>query len=212
VLSAVADRSLSLPINIVNFVKSPFARIAEIKFVLKDNLIEFPYNGKPQRFKVTGIHIDRKEQARGNVYAIGQATVLKVLPFTPSQATIHKEILEEAGAKDSETGNQKQDASSITALAAATTTTTGDSNAYEQIGGLGAQIKTVREMVEIPLHNPEIFTQFGKRLHPLDIEGVKCTEFLEAKLTGLDFFVFYQKVFDHPRAYYSMVLQEQERH
>ncbi|GJJ68372.1 AAA family ATPase [Entomortierella parvispora] len=135
--------------------------ITEIKFVLKDNLIEFPYNGKPQRFKVTGIQIDRKEQARGNVYAIGQATVLKVLPFTPSQAIIHKEILEEAGAKDSEIDNQKHDADPSTTPV--TTVTTGDSNAYEQIGGLGAQIKTVREMVEIPLHNPEIFTQFGLR-------------------------------------------------
>lgn len=124
---------------------------------MKDNLIEFPYNGKPQRFKVTGIQIDRKEQPRGTVFAMGQETVLKVLPFSPSQATIHKEILEEAGAKDPvtiTTTTEKQAMSS--------TTITNDSSAYEQIGGLGAQIKTVREMVEIPLHNPEIFTQFGK--------------------------------------------------
>ncbi|KAG0052085.1 spermatogenesis associated protein 5 [Gryganskiella cystojenkinii] len=129
--------------------------MTEIKFVLKDNLIEFPYNGKPQRFKVTGIQIDRKEQARGGIFAIGQATVLKVLPFTPSQATLHKEILEEAGVKETDT--EMIDSTKTNII------TASDSSAYEQIGGLGAQIKTVREMVEIPLHNPQVFTQFGLR-------------------------------------------------
>ncbi|KAG0206354.1 spermatogenesis associated protein 5 [Mortierella sp. GBA30] len=125
--------------------------MTEIKFVLKDNFIEFPYNGKPQRFRVTNIILDRKEQGHGSVFAIGQDTVIKILPFTPSQEVIHKEIFVEAGAKDMDSN-----------LSSSMRTTT-DQGHYDQIGGLAAQIKTVREMVEIPLHNPQMFTQFGLR-------------------------------------------------
>ncbi|KAG0342154.1 spermatogenesis associated protein 5 [Podila horticola] len=111
--------------------------MSEIKFVLKDNLIEFPYNGKPQRFKVTSILLDRKEQD-GSVFAIGQDTVVKILPFSPQTPPTETATVDPTSTKES-------------------------TSAYEQIGGLGAQIKTVREMVEIPLHNPQIFTQFGLR-------------------------------------------------
>lgn len=104
--------------------------------MLRDNLIEFPYNGRPQRFKITNILLDRKEQD-GAVFAIGQDTIIKILPF----------------AQDSQPTEPK-------AVDPSSTTKDGTS-AYEQIGGLGEQIKTVREMVEIPLHNPQIFTQFG---------------------------------------------------
>ncbi|KAF9359746.1 spermatogenesis associated protein 5 [Mortierella sp. AD094] len=120
--------------------------MTEIRFVIKDNYVEFPYNGRPQRFKVTGILLDRKEQRHGSVFAIGQETVVKVVPFTPSQSALHKEILEEAGGNSGDSDKEKQ-----------------ESRPYDQIGGLGAQIKTVREMVEIPLHNPQVFTQFGLR-------------------------------------------------
>ncbi|KAF9114603.1 Spermatoproteinsis associated protein 5 [Mortierella sp. AM989] len=120
--------------------------MTEIRFVIKDNYIEFPYNGRPQRFKVTSILLDRREQGSGAVFAVGQETVVKVQPFTPSQSTLHKEILEEAGANNVDTNTEKQ-----------------QNRPYDQIGGLGAQIKTVREMVEIPLHNPQVFTQFGLR-------------------------------------------------
>ncbi|KAF9375615.1 spermatogenesis associated protein 5 [Podila verticillata] len=112
--------------------------MTEIKFVLRDNLIEFPYNGRPQRFKITSILLGRKEQD-GSVFAIGQDTIIKILPF----------------AQDSQPTESK-------AVDPSSTTKEGTS-AYEQIGGLGEQIKTVREMVEIPLHNPQIFTQFGLR-------------------------------------------------
>lgn len=119
--------------------------------MIKDNFIEFPYNGKPQRFKVASIVLDRQEQDHRSVFAIGQDTIVKVLPFTPSQEVIHKEIFDEAGAKDMDTSQSSLPKSTA-------------SGHYDQIGGLAAQIKTVREMVEIPLHNPQMFTQFGKRL------------------------------------------------
>ncbi|KAG0346558.1 spermatogenesis associated protein 5, partial [Podila minutissima] len=112
--------------------------MTEIKFVLKDNLIEFPYNGKPQRFKVTSILLDRMEQD-GSIFAIGQDTVVKILPFSPQAPPTETTTVDP------------------------TSTTKEGTSTYEQIGGLGAQIKTVREMVEIPLHNPQIFTQFGLR-------------------------------------------------
>ncbi|KAG0094251.1 spermatogenesis associated protein 5 [Podila epicladia] len=112
--------------------------MAEIKFVLKDNMIEFPYNGKPQRFKVTSILLDRMEQG-GSIFAIGQDTVIKILPFSPQAPPMETSTIDP------------------------TSTTKEGTSTYEQIGGLGAQIKTVREMVEIPLHNPQIFTQFGLR-------------------------------------------------
>ncbi|KAF8984478.1 Spermatoproteinsis associated protein 5 [Entomortierella lignicola] len=118
----------------------------EIRFVIKDNYVEFPYNGKPQRFKVTSILLDRKEQQQNSVFAIGQETVVKVVPFTPLQSTLHKEILEETGANNTIENRESQ-----------------PNRHYDQIGGLGAQIKIVREMVEIPLHNPQVFTQFGLR-------------------------------------------------
>ena len=34
---------------------------------------------------------------------------------------------------------------------------------YDRIGGLAEQIKTVREMVETPLRNPELFYQYGNK-------------------------------------------------
>ncbi|KAG0036591.1 spermatogenesis associated protein 5 [Podila clonocystis] len=111
--------------------------MTEIKFVLRDNLVEFPYNGKPQRFKVTSILLDRMEQD-GSVFAIGQDTVVKILPFSPQAPPTETTTVDPTSTKEG-------------------------TSAYEQIGGLGAQIKTVREMVEIPLHNPQIFTQFGLR-------------------------------------------------
>ncbi|KAG9063236.1 spermatogenesis associated protein 5 [Linnemannia hyalina] len=114
----------------------------EIKFVLKDNYIEFPYNGKPQRLRVTGVLLDRREQNNRSIFAIGQDTVVKILPFTPPT---FKSVLKQDMNVDKEENN-------------------GDSQGhYEQIGGLSAQVKTVREMVEIPLHNPDVFTQFGLR-------------------------------------------------
>ncbi|KAF9432991.1 spermatogenesis associated protein 5 [Entomortierella beljakovae] len=129
--------------------------MAEIRFVIKDNFIEFPYNGRPQRFKVTSILIDRKEQDKGSIYAIGQETIIKVLPFTPSQSTLHKEIL-----GDTEINSQGQ---GIDGSNDKIDTDNQPNRVYDQIGGLGPQIKTVREMVEIPLHNPQVFTQFGLR-------------------------------------------------
>ncbi|KAF9355712.1 spermatogenesis associated protein 5 [Mortierella sp. NVP85] len=125
--------------------------MTEIRFVLKGNNIEFPYNGKPQRFKVTSILLERAEQDYGSIFAVGQDTVVKVLPFVPPQPTLHKEILGEGG----ETKDTKVQQDS--------TVGTKDDRFYDQIGGLGSQIKTVREMVETPLHNPQVFTQFGLR-------------------------------------------------
>lgn len=95
--------------------------------------------------------MDRTEQGHGSVFAVGQDTVVKVLPFTPSQIALHKEILGEANVQA-----EQADVAKTKTLA------TKEDHPYEQIGGLAAQIKTVREMVEIPLHNPHIFTQFGK--------------------------------------------------
>ncbi len=36
---------------------------------------------------------------------------------------------------------------------------------YEEIGGLGAQTKRMREIVELPLRHPEVFTRFGIEPH-----------------------------------------------
>ncbi|KAG0376427.1 hypothetical protein BGX24_007775, partial [Mortierella sp. AD032] len=117
----------------------------EIKFVVKDNYVEFPYNGKPQRLRVTGVLLDRKEQDNRSIFAIGQDTIVKILPFTPPmpKSALHQD------AKEKQSMDVDKESSS--------------GGHYEQIGGLAAQIKTVREMVEIPLHNPEVFTQFGLR-------------------------------------------------
>ncbi|KAF9271884.1 spermatogenesis associated protein 5, partial [Linnemannia elongata] len=119
----------------------------EIKFVLKDNYVEFPYNGKPQRLRVTGVLLDRKEQNNRSIFAIGQDTVVKILPFTPP--TPKSALMQNTKEQDMDVDKEKS---------------CGDGQGhYEQIGGLSAQVKTVREMVEIPLHNPDVFTQFGLR-------------------------------------------------
>ncbi|OAQ33838.1 AAA-domain-containing protein [Linnemannia elongata AG-77] len=119
----------------------------EIKFVLKDNYVEFPYNGKPQRLRVTGVLLDRKEQNNRSIFAIGQDTVVKILPFTPP--TTKSALMQNTKEQDMDVDKEKS---------------SGDGQGhYEQIGGLSAQVKTVREMVEIPLHNPDVFTQFGLR-------------------------------------------------
>ncbi|KAF9929344.1 spermatogenesis associated protein 5 [Linnemannia zychae] len=123
--------------------------MVEIKFVLKDNYIEFPYNGKPQRLQVTGILLDHREQNSKEVFAIGQDTTIKILPFTPPIPNSALKSKDKAASLDmnDNMGMNSDDRQ-------------GD---YEQIGGLSAQVKTVREMVEIPLHNPHVFTQFGLR-------------------------------------------------
>lgn len=120
----------------------------EIKFVLKDNHIEFPYNGKPQRLRVTGVLLDHKEQKNRSIFAIGQDTVIKILPFTPPtpKSALKHDTKEKEGLQAMDVDKKKG---------------SGDQGHYEQIGGLSAQVKTVREMVEIPLHNPDVFTQFG---------------------------------------------------
>ncbi|KAF8942484.1 Spermatoproteinsis associated protein 5 [Haplosporangium gracile] len=122
----------------------------EIKFVLKDNYIEFPYNGKPQRLRVTGVLLHRKEQNNKSIFAIGQDTVIKILPFTPptSKSALKQDTKEKEDSEDMDVDKK---------------TSSADQGHYEQIGGLSAQVKTVREMVEIPLHNPDVFTQFGLR-------------------------------------------------
>ncbi|KAF9578425.1 spermatogenesis associated protein 5, partial [Lunasporangiospora selenospora] len=123
--------------------------MAEVKFVLKHNQVEFPYNGKTQRLKVTSIVLDKREQDTTNVvFAVGPETEIKVAPYTPPQAALQSSILEEAGAKPRKGVDEKSSTSE---------------DAYEQIGGLAEQIKTVREMVELPLHRPQVFTQFGLR-------------------------------------------------
>ncbi|KAF9149804.1 Spermatoproteinsis associated protein 5 [Linnemannia schmuckeri] len=124
--------------------------LLEIKFVLKDNYIEFPYNGKPQRLRVTGMLLDRKEQNNKSVFAIGQDTVIKILPFTPPtpKSALKQDTKGKEESQDMDVDEKKSSASQ---------------GHYEQIGGLSVQVKTVREMVEIPLHNPDVFTQFGLR-------------------------------------------------
>ncbi|KAF9087620.1 Spermatoproteinsis associated protein 5 [Mortierella sp. AD031] len=125
--------------------------MAEIKFVLKNNFIEFPYNGKPQRLRVTGVLLDRKEQDIWSIFAIGQDTIVKILPFTPpTPKAAQKQVTKEKG------GSQDMDGDKGCS-------SDNSQGHYEQIGGLSAQVKTVREMVEIPLHNPDVFTQFGLR-------------------------------------------------
>ncbi|KAF9971140.1 spermatogenesis associated protein 5 [Actinomortierella ambigua] len=123
----------------------------EIKFVLKNNLVEFPYNGKQQRFHVSGVSSFAKSVGPEAVFAIGPNTTVKILPFTASSSGVG--IKEESNAAE---GDQQSSTASVLPQDAANAS-------YEQIGGLGAQIKTVRDMVEIPLKNPEIFTQFGLR-------------------------------------------------
>ncbi|KAF9187277.1 Spermatoproteinsis associated protein 5 [Haplosporangium sp. Z 767] len=126
--------------------------LAEIKFVLKHNFIEFPYNGAPQRFRVTSILQSRMEQDNNAIFAVGQDTVVKVLPFTPPRSTLQDQDYDERRVKDT---------SSVQGPSALMSKLSTDH--YDQIGGLATQIKIVREMVEIPLHNPQLFTQFGLR-------------------------------------------------
>ncbi|KAF9899480.1 spermatogenesis associated protein 5 [Linnemannia zychae] len=122
----------------------------EIKFVIKDNYVEFPYNGKPQRLRVTGVMLNRREQDNRTIFAIGQDTVVKILPFTPVPTA--KSVMEQDTKEKTTSSQQEMDIDK-----------SSGGGHYEQIGGLADQIKTVREMVEIPLHNPEVFTQFGLR-------------------------------------------------
>ncbi|KAF9158337.1 Spermatoproteinsis associated protein 5 [Actinomortierella ambigua] len=122
----------------------------EVKFVMKNNLVEFPYNGKQQRFHVSGVSSFAKGVDSGAIYVVGPNTTVKMLPYTAPSPEAGKGEGPAAVEKD-----QPGDGASAPSQ---------DTDAsYEQIGGLGAQIKTVRDMVEIPLRNPEIFTQFGLR-------------------------------------------------
>ncbi|KAF9919921.1 hypothetical protein FBU30_010366 [Linnemannia zychae] len=86
--------------------------MAKIKFVLKDNYVEFPYNGKPQSLQMTRVLLDHKKQNNGTIFAIGQDIVVMILPFTPLASNPGlkpngKECLQDKDAEDNVVNNDR---------------------------------------------------------------------------------------------------------
>ncbi|KAI9031741.1 P-loop containing nucleoside triphosphate hydrolase protein [Phycomyces nitens] len=50
---------------------------------------------------------------------------------------------------------------SLLSISQTSTTTKHNVMTYDRIGGLGDQIKTIREMIELPLQNPQLFLRYG---------------------------------------------------
>ncbi|MFD1563054.1 AAA family ATPase [Haloarchaeobius amylolyticus] len=108
-----------------------------------------------QPFKVTDTDPD------GDVRITRETTVRIVDTGSSAPAT---------DSRESETASRRPDASDATGPGAATTSTgDGDADApptssgvtYEDIGGLDEELELVREMIELPLSEPELFRRLG---------------------------------------------------
>ncbi|KAI8370560.1 P-loop containing nucleoside triphosphate hydrolase protein [Radiomyces spectabilis] len=103
------------------------------KYVNVQHIFEISYHGKPRRFMVERIN-DSAVQEPSLIYEIVRPTKLH-MDNLPQTTSPNKSATESSTNK-------------VT---------------YEHIGGLSEQIKIVREMVETPLQNPELFLQYGLR-------------------------------------------------
>ncbi|KAI9335756.1 P-loop containing nucleoside triphosphate hydrolase protein [Obelidium mucronatum] len=108
------------------------------KYVMKNGIIEFVYQGMNRQFRVESVTLDNfvHQQATlrnslDNFFAFNHRSEVVVLPF--------------------ESENVKKKWGGIS------------STSYESIGGLSKQIETIRKLVEVPLLDPQRFSKYGIR-------------------------------------------------
>jgi hypothetical protein len=85
---------------------------------------------------------------------------------------------------------------------------------YSAVGGLSDQIRELRESIELPLMNPELFLRVGIKPPKVYMCLCKISHISERDRLHLDILTMkiHNVCFTHSRVFYSMVLRELERH
>ncbi|KAG2220538.1 hypothetical protein INT45_004144, partial [Circinella minor] len=114
--------------------------LLDYRFVTDNDVMDLKYMGKIRRFRIKNIdsiHDNKNNSNNTRIYAIVSNTRVSVSTTTATNTNnkIDEMQLDEDHLKKSIT--------------------------YDNIGGLKEQIKTVRDMVETPLQNPELFYRYG---------------------------------------------------
>ncbi|CEP10802.1 hypothetical protein [Parasitella parasitica] len=111
--------------------------LVELKYVTPSQIIDFHYLGSKSRLQITEIECS----ISSDIYTITSKT--KINQETTSQTNT------ESGQQEQQQQQQQQQQQLDQKLG------------YDQIGGLTKQIEIVREMIETPLNNPELFLKYG---------------------------------------------------
>ncbi|CAG8583928.1 1697_t:CDS:10, partial [Funneliformis mosseae] len=138
-----ASRIVLKPLGNVDFpidqMLNIFAKeiLIDLKYLMKGNRVEFQYHGTIRSFHVEDVNPVKDENAiEDGCLEIG------LYPVCRDTSVV---ILPHIVSKDRNVNDKFPEVG------------------YDSIGGLTEQIKIIREMVETPLKNPELFTQFGLR-------------------------------------------------
>ncbi|CAG8553045.1 7039_t:CDS:10 [Diversispora eburnea] len=117
-------------------IKFPIDQMLNIyaKEILR-NRVEFQYHGHFKVFRVIEIKNNNVEVENFDIFSITRDTIVVILPKKKEEAISKVNVINENISKFG----------------------------YANIGGLSEQIQIIREMVEVPLKNPELFVQFGLR-------------------------------------------------
>ncbi|KAF8609558.1 AAA family ATPase [Ceratobasidium sp. AG-I] len=128
-----------------------FARetLIDLKYILKDQVFEVPFEGKPRLFQVISFELNG-EPAKSDI-----AEDIAVLSLDGELNWIR--IAQSAAELDWDTQlhiqeNKKSKPPPVPADVG---------SPYSTVGGLEKQIAAVRDLIEIPLTNPQLFHQFG---------------------------------------------------
>ncbi|CAI2176407.1 19478_t:CDS:10 [Funneliformis geosporum] len=138
-----ASRIVLKPLRNVDFpidqMLNIFAKeiLIDLKYLMKGNRVEFQYHGTIRCFHVEEIKPVKDENVIGDGFL-----EIGLYPVCRDTSVV---ILPHNVSKDRNVNDKVPEVG------------------YDSIGGLSEQIKIIREMVETPLKNPEIFTQFGLR-------------------------------------------------
>ncbi|RUP51716.1 P-loop containing nucleoside triphosphate hydrolase protein [Jimgerdemannia flammicorona] len=110
--------------------------LMDVRYLARSHFVEFQYFGKQHTFCVQDVSggIGIDTAVCTTVFSVSRDTKVHVVPF---------EVDEDITMTDS--------------------TFAPPSISYDSIGGLECQIRIVREMVELPLKQPEMFLQYGLR-------------------------------------------------
>ena len=140
----ISDSQNAPKIFFLLFSPFPFLLVVAFGYTSRNQIVELTYLARPRKFLVREVVTD--ESIFGKVTADAVVLVAR-------KTVINTRAGQDASIQGKkETEGKKKEMTGTPAKA-----TVG----FESIGGLGRQIKAIREIVELPLKSPEIFQKFG---------------------------------------------------
>ncbi|KAG8696159.1 AAA+-type ATPase [Ceratobasidium sp. 395] len=122
--------------------------LIDLKYVVKGQVFEVPFEGRPRVFRVVGVESDEE-----STQEVSQNLASLSLADSPNWS----EIVQNAAELDWDT--QVEVTEEPKSKPSPPTPNVG--SPYSTVGGLDKQIAAVRDLIEIPLTNPQLFHQFG---------------------------------------------------